>query len=268
MERVQTPTAAPAGSPPSSIYFEFQAAAGLTKHIGGASATDDLAALCHLQPGQRMLDVGCGVGISARYFADKLGLNVTGVDLRPAMIERARANCDGSPAAVKPDFRVADAESLPFDDETFDAVVCESVLAFVPDRARALRELIRVTRPGGWVGFTEAFWASAPNAAMEAYFRKMEPSLHFEPSSTWEALLAGSGLTEPVVHINASTNPMKDARNQLKRVGLGPLLRAWGRSLTLLADGRYRRFMLGAGKLANKNMNSLGYGVYVGRKPG
>ncbi len=268
MQRVQSPPAVPVGSPPSSTYFEFQAAAGLTKHIGGASATDDLVALCHLQPGQRLLDVGCGVGITARYFAEVLGLNVIGVDLRPAMIERARARCGGSSTATKPDFRVADAQSLPFDDDTFDAVICESVLAFVPDRAQALHEFIRVTRPGGWVGFTEAFWASAPNAEMEAYFREMEPSLHFEPSSTWEALLASSGLTETVVHINARTNPMKDARNQLKRVGLGQVLRAWGRSLTLLTDGRFRRFMLGAGKLANRNMNSLGYGVYVGRKPG
>ncbi|MFN8378459.1 MAG: class I SAM-dependent methyltransferase [Anaerolineae bacterium] len=250
-----------------SPYFDFQAAAGVTKHIGGASATDDLTSLCRLQPGQGVLDVGCGVGFTARYLAQSVRLHVVGVDLRAGMVERAREYSANVPVDIRPEFRLADAQSLPFEDNRFDAVICESVLAFVPNRALALAEFIRVTKPGGWVGFTEAFWAKQPSPDMERVFQRLEPSLRFEPSSTWEALLAHSHLTDTVVHINAGTNAMKDARNQLRRMGMGTLLRSWWRSLALLRVTRFRSVLFGAGKLAGKHMNSLGYGVYVGRKP-
>ena len=250
-----------------SVYFDFQAAMGMTKHIGGASATDDLVRFCHIEKGQRVLDVGCGVGITARWLAEQVGAEVTGIDLRPAMVERARESAAKSSAAARMDFRVADAESLPFEDGHFDAVLCESVLTFVSNRDRVLREFMRVTKPCGHVGFTESFWAAPPTEQMAAFFRTVEPTMRLETSAYWEALLRDSGLEDPQVHVIPVTNPKREAGDQLRNTGWGPTLAAWGRTFRLLMNKRYRSFIFGAGRHANKSMNSLGYGVFAGRKP-
>jgi len=100
-----------------------------------------------LAPGQHVLDVACGTGILARTVADRVGDrgSVTGVDVNPAMLTVA--------ARVRPDldWRRGDAQALPFDDESFDRVVCQMALMFFADRAAAVREMVRVVRPGGIV---------------------------------------------------------------------------------------------------------------------
>jgi ubiquinone/menaquinone biosynthesis C-methylase UbiE len=99
-------------------------------------------------PGQAVLDVACGTGIVARTAADRVGTtgSVTGVDLNEAMLTVARR--------LRPDldWRQGDAADLPFDDNTFDVVVCQSALMFFPDATQAIREMRRVCKPGGTVG--------------------------------------------------------------------------------------------------------------------
>jgi len=101
-----------------------------------------------VQPGQRVLDVACGTGILARTAADRVGPSgtVVGVDINAGMLTVARR--------VRPDldYRRADAVSLPFPNDTFDAVLCQSALMFFPDATRALSEMGRVCRPSGVVG--------------------------------------------------------------------------------------------------------------------
>ena len=99
-----------------------------------------------LTSGQRILDVACGTGIVARTAADRVGAaNVTGVDLNEAMLSVA--------GRVGPnlEWRQGDAGALPFDDDSFDSVLCQMALMFFPDRGRALQEMARVTAPGGTV---------------------------------------------------------------------------------------------------------------------
>ena len=73
-----------------SVYFELQAMFGATKHAGGLRATRELIELCHVDKGKYVLDVGCGVGMTPCYLAERHGCRVVGVDLRESMIERAR----------------------------------------------------------------------------------------------------------------------------------------------------------------------------------
>lgn len=97
-------------------------------------------------PGERVLDVACGTGIVSRVALEVVGPEgrVVGIDANPGMIDVARE--------VVPDdivWHVAPADDLPFDDGSFDLVLCSMGLQFFPDRVSALREVRRVLAPGG-----------------------------------------------------------------------------------------------------------------------
>ncbi len=96
-------------------------------------------------PADRILDLGCGTGIVARILRERLGgaATINGLDASPAMIAKARA------VAPEIDFREGNAMALPFADQSFDLVLSQQMLQFVPDRAVALREARRVLVPGG-----------------------------------------------------------------------------------------------------------------------
>ena len=100
-----------------------------------------------LRQGQAVLDAACGTGIVARTAAGRVGATgrVTGIDLNEGMLTVARR--------IRPDldWRRADVAALPFEDGTFDAVLCQMALMFFPDRVGALREMARVTAAGGIV---------------------------------------------------------------------------------------------------------------------
>ena len=91
------------------------------------------------------LEVAFGTGRNLQYYP--AGVTLTGVELSPAMLEIARQRADELGRAVE--LYEADAQALPFDDESFDSVVCTLSLCAIPDHATALNEMARVLRPGG-----------------------------------------------------------------------------------------------------------------------
>jgi ubiquinone/menaquinone biosynthesis C-methylase UbiE len=100
-------------------------------------------------PGQRVLDVACGSGTAA-LVAERRYCEVTGIDYVPGLIKRAEARAQANGQAV--DFRVGDAQNMPFPDDSFDIVLSVYGVQFAPDQERAARELLRVCRPGGKIG--------------------------------------------------------------------------------------------------------------------
>jgi SAM-dependent methyltransferase len=96
--------------------------------------------------GKKLLDIGCGPGwLTVRYAA--VGAEVFAVDLTESAVNITRQILDEK--SLSADLRVASAESLPFEDESFDIVVSSGVLHHTPDTLKAFREAFRVTRPGG-----------------------------------------------------------------------------------------------------------------------
>ncbi len=105
-----------------------------------------------LDRGERILDVACGTGIAARLAVDVVGPtgSVAGVDANPAMLAVA-ATREGAGSI---DWRQAPAEQLPWDDGSFDAVLCSQGLQFFEDRGAALREMRRVLGVNGRIAIT------------------------------------------------------------------------------------------------------------------
>jgi ubiquinone/menaquinone biosynthesis C-methylase UbiE len=101
--------------------------------------------------GMRFLDIGTGAGAVARRAA-RAGADVVGVDPAAGLVESARRLAAEEGLDIR--FDVGDAEALPYEDASFDAVASSMGLIFAPDHARAARELARVTRPGGRVAFS------------------------------------------------------------------------------------------------------------------
>jgi hypothetical protein len=128
---------------------------GESYHPGGLDLTRRLAQGLGLRSGQRVLDVASGPGATACLLAAEFGVDVDGVDLGEASVEKARAAAAGRGLSGRVHFQAGDAERLPFDDGVFDAVVCECAFCTFPDKATATAEFARVLRPGGRVGITD-----------------------------------------------------------------------------------------------------------------
>jgi SAM-dependent methyltransferase len=133
----------------------------------------------------RILELGCGPG---RLWLDNLARilaswDITLSDFSPGMLDEARRNLGDGPRPFR--FEVIDAQSIPFDDEQFDAVIANHMLFHVPDRARALAEIRRVLRPGG------RFYAATNG---RAHLQEIEDLVHgFYPDAVkWREQMAQS----------------------------------------------------------------------------
>jgi len=252
-------------------FFDFAAEVGLTKHLGGVGATEELIELCHIGEGKYVLDVGCGAGVTPCFIAKRYGCRVVGVDISEGMVERSKERAQREGVADRVECRVADAQDLPFEDDLFDAVITESVTSFPEDKQRAVNEYVRVTKPGGYVGLNESIWLKVPPPPEVVAWASQDVGANVKPltSDGWVELLEGAGLRE----ITARTyeiNTQNEARGILQRYGCRGMLGVLCRALPLYAKSpAYRRFVkeVREGGVTPENLDEyFGYGVYVGRK--
>jgi ubiquinone/menaquinone biosynthesis C-methylase UbiE len=252
-------------------FFDFAAEVGLTKHIGGLEATEALLELCHISKGKYVLDVGCGAGITPVLIAKGYGCRVIGIDISEGMVEKSKERAKRERVTDRVEFRVADAQDLPFDDNIFDAVITESVTAFPEDKQKAVNEYVRVTKPGGYIGLNESIWRKVPPPPEVVAWVSQDVGANVEPltSDAWAGLLESAGLREKTVR-TYEINTQDEARGILRRYGWGGMLRVLWRMLLLYARSpAYRRFVKGVreGGVIPENLEEyFGYGLFIGRK--
>jgi len=252
-------------------FFDFAAEVGLTKHLGGLGATDDLIELCHIEVGKYILDVGCGAGVTPVIIAKRYACRVVGVDISEGMVEKSKERANREQVADKVEIRVADAQDLPFEDNIFDAVITESVTAFPEDKQKAVNEYVRVTKPGGYVGLNESNWLKVPPPPELVAWASQDLGANVKPltSSEWVGLLEAAGLREIVVK-PYEINVQEETRGLYRRYGCGGMLGVLFRMLSIyVKNPAYRKFVKEVRKdgIAPKNLDEyFGYGLYVGRK--
>jgi SAM-dependent methyltransferase len=167
--------------------FTHQAAAfAASPAMRAPAALDDFLALVPAGPGQRWCDVACGPGIVARALAGRVA-EVVGVDLTPAMLEKARSDAVQAGLA-NVSFVPGDATALPLSDGTFDGALTRFSLHHIPVPARVIAEMARIVRPGGLVAVADQL--TSADGAVAAWHQEIErlrdPS-HWA-SLTWSAL--------------------------------------------------------------------------------
>lgn len=101
------------------------------------------------RPGEKVLDLACGSGTAALVAARRY-CEVTGIDYVPELITRARKRAEAS--GLPSEFLVADAQDLPFPDDSFDVILSVYGVQFAPDQEKAAAEMVRVCKPGGKIG--------------------------------------------------------------------------------------------------------------------
>jgi SAM-dependent methyltransferase len=146
------------------------------------AASEALVRAAGPRPGQRVLDVACGSG-NAALIAERNYCQVTGIDYVPALIERAKQRAVAEAAAI--DFRVADAQALPFPDASFDVVLSVFGVMFAPDQERAAAELLRVTRPGGRIALACWMPEGFGGELFRAHAQFVPPPPGLKPAVRW-----------------------------------------------------------------------------------
>ncbi|MEU3280128.1 class I SAM-dependent methyltransferase [Streptomyces antibioticus] len=144
----------------TAVYTHGHHESVLRSHTWRTAANSAAYLLGSLEPHQRILDIGCGPGtITADLAALVPDGQVTGVDHAAGVLDQARATAAGR-ALANIDFGVADVHALPYPDGSFDVVHAHQVLQHVGDPVQALREMLRVTVPGGLVAVRDSDYAA------------------------------------------------------------------------------------------------------------
>jgi ubiquinone/menaquinone biosynthesis C-methylase UbiE len=134
-----------------------------------APATELMLDLAHLRPGGRVLDIAAGDGYQSIAAARRVGPSghVLAIDLAAEQLKYAAAAA--REAGVEHlETRVMDAENLDLPDASFDAVLCQFGLMFLPDLDRGLREMLRVLKPGAWASLVIAAAGGFPESELVA----------------------------------------------------------------------------------------------------
>ena len=126
-------------------------------HIRGRAATIEVAALANIKPSDHILDVGCGLGGTARFLAEKYQCKVIGIDLTEEYISVGNRLSELVGLSDRVQLFQGSALDIPYEDETFDIIWTEHVQMNIADKKRFYTQLARVLKPGGHLLFHDVF---------------------------------------------------------------------------------------------------------------
>jgi len=162
---------------------------------GGEALYRQIALLTGMEPDHEVLDVGCGRAVSLEYFVREYGVHGSGIeeDSQLVQLAEARARSEGLNESMQ--VQAAPADALPYRDEIFDIAVGELGMTAGAEPADAVRELVRVTRPGGTVVLVQLVWKAPVDAERRAVLSEhlgVRPLMLVE----WKRILREQGIRD------------------------------------------------------------------------
>ncbi len=195
-------------------------------HTGGIVATEHLLSKLDIRHGQRILDLGSGLGGTARLIAEHTGAEVIGIDLTPEFVDVANALSERVRLADSTCFLTASATDLPLPDNSFDHAIMIHVGMNIADKRRVFAETARVLRPGGHFGLFEIMQGDNPEplAFPLPWALKSETSFLATPESYQVAAqAAGFELVDEEDRTDFALDFFDQIFNKVAVTGLPPL---------------------------------------------
>jgi arsenite methyltransferase len=228
-------------------------------HPGGLGTTRELATLCHIARGHKVLDVASGTGESICFLAQEFGCRVVGVDTSPYMVTRARAK--SVQRGLPLEFLQGDAHNLPFGENTFDSVLSECTVCLL-DKKRAIGQMVRVAKPGGYVGMHDICWREDTPEQLKTRLAELEGESP-ETLEGWQHLFEDAGLLD-VTTVDKSDVIAEWDESIRKELGV------WGQARVFLKA--FRKWGIRGLRDVEESARIFqsqhtGYGIIVGRKP-
>ncbi|XP_019153702.1 PREDICTED: phosphomethylethanolamine N-methyltransferase-like [Ipomoea nil] len=181
---------------------------------GGLETTKEFVAKLDLQPGQKVLDVGCGIGGGDFYMAENYDVHVIGIDLSTNMITIALERAIGLKCAVE--FEVADCTKKTYPDATFDVIYSRDTILHIQDKPALFRSFYKWLKPGGKVLITDYCKRSGPpSEEFAAYIKQRGYDLH--DTEEYGQMLRDAGF-EDVIAEDRTDQFMKVLKKELDAV--------------------------------------------------
>lgn len=221
LQNVELSTAAEIKSCCAALYESDWATLllGDSFHPGGLALTQRLGELLNLQAGQRVLDVAAGKGTSAIFLAQHFDCEVVGIDYGTGTIAAARAKAEKAGLAGQVRFEQGDAEHLHFDNDTFEAIICECAFCTFPDKLTAAGEFVRILRPGGRVGLSDLTRTGSLPPELDTLLAWMACIADARPLDDYTRYLQQAGLT--ISHVEPRPNALAEMVKNVQTKLLG-----------------------------------------------
>lgn len=233
-------------------------------HPGGLALTERLGTLLELGPGRRLLDVASGKGASAIHLAQRFGCDIVGVDYGAQSIAEATAAAERAGVADKVRFKHGDAESLPFGDTEFDAVICECAFCTFPDKGVAASEFARVLKPGGRVGLSDLTRIGPLPRELEGLLAWVACIADARPIDEYTAYLRSASFT--VERIEPRDHALADMVTSIRTKLLGAELMVKLKQVDLPGVDFEQAKAMARSTLETVREGKLGYALMVGVK--
>lgn len=181
-----------------AMHFGYELPGARSHRQGVLALNRVMAEAVELRTGARVLDAGCGVGGSAIWLAQTYGAEVTGVNIVPSHVARARRHVRSRRLANPPRIEVADYADTPLRDDSVDVVWAQESACHSPRKPAFLREAARVLAPGGRIVLAEyVLTTDTPSRAVDEWCGGWDMSL--ASHRTWEAWLQAAGFRDVVM---------------------------------------------------------------------
>jgi len=249
--------------PDTCDTFQFMAKTLRMKvlHPGGLHATKLLAEKCKISSDMLILDVGCGSGRSDIFLSNKYGCRIVGVDIETETLLKAQAEAVSNDLGDRVAFRIANANDLPFQDQTFDGAIFQAALIFT-NKTEALQSVHQKIRSGGFLGVIELAWKKPPTENIVTKVRETlcAAAINTETHCDWIRLFRKCGFE--VIHSELLDHKFSFS-GIFENEGLLSSLRI---AIKCINDESVKKKMGQITSLFKETGAYLGYGIYVARK--